>query len=117
MFNASPQVSPLTPNSPTTKFTFKFPNSKTRSTSPKNNARNFSDEVTSHVDLESYITPTARDAYKALIDGKDASTCEKSDSSPSSKTKNIKTPRQSQANYIELCLFYYFHYIIICRFP
>lgn len=81
MFNASPQVSPLTPNSPTKKFTFKFPNSKTRSTSPKNNARNFSDEVTSHVDLESYITPTARDAYKALIDGKDASTCEKSDSS------------------------------------
>eukprot|EP00092_Neocalanus_flemingeri_P101629 GFUD01129951.1.p1 GENE.GFUD01129951.1~~GFUD01129951.1.p1 ORF type:complete len:1100 (+),score=246.67 GFUD01129951.1:50-3349(+) len=91
MFNASPQVSPLTPNSPTKKFTFKFPSSKTRSTSPKNSARHFSDEVASNVDLESYITPTARDAYKALIDGNDASSYEKTESSPSSKSSTISS--------------------------
>merc|ERR1719481_2076716 len=91
MFNASPQVSPLTPNSPTKKFTFKFPNSKTRSTSPKNSARHFSDDVSSHVDLEAYITPTARDAYKALIDDKDGSSQDKTDSSPSSKTSTISS--------------------------
>jgi len=91
MFNASPQVSPITPNSPTKKFTFKFPNSKTRSTSPKNSARHFSDDVASHVDLEAYITPTARDAYKALIDGKDGSGQEKAESSPSSKSSTISS--------------------------
>ena len=67
MFNASPQVSPITPNSPSKKFTFKFPvHNKHKSSSP---TRHFTDEVNSRIDLHSQITPTARDAYKALIEG------------------------------------------------
>ena len=67
MFNASPQVSPITPNSPSKKFTFKFPtHGKHRSSSP---SRHFTDEANSRNDINSMITPTARDAYKALVDG------------------------------------------------
>jgi hypothetical protein len=87
MFNASPQESPLTPNSSTKKFTFKFPatssggGGKHRSTSPpstksgsassssKHHHHHFSDEVNARTDLESMITPTARDAYRSLIEG------------------------------------------------
>jgi len=62
MFSASPpQISPITPNSPTKKFTFKFPSSNSRHPG--------GDDSNSNV--ESLITPTARDAYKALIEGKD----------------------------------------------
>lgn len=69
----SPQVSPLTPNSPTKKFTFRFPSSgKGRSTSPKPGSRHFSDEANAHSDLESLVTATARDAYKVLIEGGDS---------------------------------------------
>merc|ERR1719400_46112 len=70
MFNASPQISPITPNSPTKKFSFKFPTNRNRSTSPKG-ARNFSDDVASNTNIEAMISNTARDAYKALIEGKD----------------------------------------------
>ena len=86
MFNASPQESPVTPNSSTKKFTFKFPTSggsgKHRSASPPaksggsgvsssrhNQHHHFSDDVNAHTDLESMITPTARDAYRSLIEG------------------------------------------------
>ena len=70
MFNASPQISPITPNSPTKKFSFKFPSNRNRSTSPKG-ARNFSEDVASNTNIEAMISNTARDAYKALIEGKD----------------------------------------------
>ena len=70
MFNASPQVSPITPNSPTKKFTFKFPvtshKHKSGSHSP---TRHFTDEVNSRSDMNSAISPQARDAYKVLIEG------------------------------------------------
>jgi hypothetical protein len=85
MFNASPQESPVTPNSSTKKFTFKFPSTsagsgggKHRSTSPPSTKshsssakhhHHFSDEVNARTDLESMITPTARDAYRSLIEG------------------------------------------------
>ncbi len=89
MFNASPQESPVTPNSSTKKFTFKFPTGggggssgkhhHSRSSSPPSSKgsssrhhhhnHHFSDEVNAHTDLESMITPTARDAYRSLIEG------------------------------------------------
>ena len=58
--DASPQMSPLTPDSPTKKFSFKFPSSGAgaRSQSPTHGSN-----------VESLITPAARDAYKALIEG------------------------------------------------
>ena len=58
--DTSPQISPLTPDSPTKKFSFKFPSSGTgaRSQSPSHGSN-----------VESLITPAARDAYKALIEG------------------------------------------------
>lgn len=68
MFSASPEVSPITPNSPTKKFSFKFPTStRNRSSSPK---RHLTEEGGN---AESLITPGARDAYKALIEGKQES--------------------------------------------
>ena len=77
MFNASPQVSPISPNSPTKKFSFKFPTgTRNRSTSPKG-GRQLQEETGSNSNVESLITPTARDAYKILIEGKD--TLEKQD--------------------------------------
>jgi len=72
MFNTSPQVSPLTLNSPSKKFTFKFPVHKNRSSSPP--TRHFTDEVNSRAEMNSMITPAARDAYKALIEGDKPST-------------------------------------------
>jgi len=58
--DTSPQISPLTPDSPTKKFSFKFPN-------PGPGARSQSPSHGSNV--EALITPAARDAYKALIEG------------------------------------------------
>lgn len=60
MFNASPD--PITPDSPTKKFTFKFP-SKHRSTSPKNH---FTDEVSGPKDDLEWGAG-AMSAYDALI--------------------------------------------------
>ena len=71
MFSASPEVSPITPNSPTKKFSFKFPSSSTggrnRSASPKANRLVAGREEGGGA--ESLLTPGARDAYKALIEG------------------------------------------------
>merc|ERR1711970_1459811 len=53
MFNASPQVSPITPNSPTKKFTFKFPSSTSRGNkggSSHSPTRHFTDEVNQRSD-------------------------------------------------------------------
>ena len=70
MFNASPQVSPITPNSPTKKFTFKFPvNTNKQKGGSHSPTRHFTDEVASRSDMNSAISPQARDAYKVLIDG------------------------------------------------
>jgi len=98
MFNASPQASPVTPNSSTKKFTFKFPSSggsgssgkhhhHGRSSSPPNKGggggsrhhhnHHFSDDVNAHTDLESMITPKARDAYRSLIEGGGSEKAEK----------------------------------------
>ena len=96
MFNASPQISPITPNSPTKKFSFKFPSNRNRSTSPKG-ARNFSDDVASNTNIEAMISNTARDAYKALIEGKDQ--MDKSESaSPVMKYPTLPTS-SSQASH------------------
>ena len=95
MFNASPQVSPITPNSPTKKFSFKFPSNRNRSTSPKG-ARNFSDDVSSNTNIEAMITTTARDAYKALIEGKEQ--MEKPEPSPVMKYPTLPTS-SSQASH------------------
>ena len=76
MFNASPQVSPITPNSPTKKFTFKFPSSTSRGNkggSSHSPTRHFTDEVNQRSDINAAISPTARDAYKVLIEGEKAS--------------------------------------------
>jgi len=91
MFNASPQVSPLTPNSPSKKFTFKFPtHSKQKSSSP---SRHFTDEVQSRTDLNAIITPSARDAYRALIDGdKHVVELPKSSPSPSTSFHRLSLP-------------------------
>ena len=65
----SPQVSPITPNSPSKKFSFKFPtNTRNRSSSPKRHLPETDGSTASDL-----ITPTARDAYKALIEGKQES--------------------------------------------
>ena len=74
MFNASPQVSPLTPNSPSKKFTFKFPasgSSKHKAAHATAPNRHFTDEVERRTDTNSVISSSARDAYRALIDGED----------------------------------------------
>ena len=75
-YDASPVRSPLTPNTPSKKFSFWFPSGKNQSsahaTSPKSGGgggRHFSEEANANADLDSLITPGAKDAYKALIDG------------------------------------------------
>jgi len=94
MFNASPQVSPLTPNSPSKKFTFKFPvhTSKQKSSSP---TRHFTDEVAARSDM--IISPTARDAYKALVEGDNKSSeCSvKNTPSPSNSFHRLSLPPSS----------------------
>lgn len=64
-YDNSPIRSPLTPNSPSKKFQFWFPGKS----SPKGERRHFSEELQSSADVESMITPSAKDAYRALIEG------------------------------------------------
>ena len=99
MFNASPQVSPITPNSPTKKFSFKFPSNRNRSTSPSG-ARNFSDDVASNTNIEAMITTTARDAYKALIEGKEGG--EKCEESPVMKYPTLPTSSAQTSHRLSL---------------
>merc|ERR1719158_2038036 len=101
MFNASPQVSPLTPNSPTKKFTFKFPSTKARSSSPKP-GRHFTDEVSGpQTDLESFITPTAKNAYDALING-DKNTSDKLDSGSTTSRSSTSTLTSTSSHRLSL---------------
>lgn len=53
-----------TPNSPAKKFSFWFPNEK-----ESKERRHFSDEANANADIESLLTPGAKDAYKVLIEG------------------------------------------------
>ncbi len=55
-----PAPSPLTPNSPSKKFTFWFPGKS----SPKGERRTFTEEVKSNSDASSLLTPGAIDAYR-----------------------------------------------------
>ena len=53
-----------TPNSPAKKFSFWFPKE-----SQGGERRHFSDEANANADIESLLTPGAKDAYKVLIEG------------------------------------------------
>ncbi|QQP58541.1 Tyrosineprotein kinase PR2like, partial [Caligus rogercresseyi] len=67
---SSPIHSPLTPNSPSKKFSFWFPGGGKSASSPKSERRIFSEEVRqASGDVESSLSPGAKDAYKALIEG------------------------------------------------
>ena len=55
-----------TPNSPAKKFSFWFPK---ESQGGGGERRHFSDEANAHADIESLLTPGAKDAYKVLIEG------------------------------------------------
>ena len=54
-----------TPNSPAKKFSFWFP----KEPQGGGERRHFSDEANANADIESLLTPGAKDAYKMLIEG------------------------------------------------
>ena len=56
-----------TPNSPAKKFSFWFPGGG--GASGGGERRHFSDEANANADIESLLTPGAKDAYKMLIEG------------------------------------------------
>ena len=93
--DASPQMSPLTPDSPTKKFSFKFPGSGT-------GARAHGLEDTgSNTNMEALITPAARDAYKALIEG-GKEVVEKPESFPVSKSASVSSVGSVSNNRLSL---------------
>ncbi len=65
-YDQSPGRSPLTPNSPSKKFTFFFPSSGGNK-SPKAERKPFSEEARSHSDIQSNLSSQEKEAYKALV--------------------------------------------------
>ncbi|XP_040572011.1 activated Cdc42 kinase-like isoform X2 [Lepeophtheirus salmonis] len=91
-YENSPIPSPLTPNSPSKKFSFWFPNVGKSVSSPKSERRHFSEEVKFvSGDIESSLTPGAKDAYRTLIEGS-------SRASPTSNNLNNNSQSSSPSN-------------------
>ena len=96
-FDGQPPLPPHTPTSPAKKFNFWFP------TAGGGERRHFSDEVNASGDLESILTPGAKDAYKALIEGAsdtappgkmvdEPDMCHQQPKSPHSPPSEVQTP-------------------------
>jgi activated CDC42 kinase 1 len=66
-YEHSPGRSPMTPNSPSKKFSFFFPSTAGGSKSPKVERKPFTDDAKTTGDLTSCLSTGEKDAYRALV--------------------------------------------------